>query len=69
MKLDICVPVGLLFALIGALLAWYGIVHASASTVAGMNVNADWGAVLSGFGAVMLLVARRHTLRARRGAG
>lgn len=69
MKLDICLPLGLLFTLVGSLLVWYGLAHVPGSTAAGMNVNADWGGVLVLFGAGMLVLARRHTLRARRGTG
>jgi hypothetical protein len=69
MKLDICLPLGLLFTLIGSLLVCFGLAHVPASTTAGINVNAYWGAVLVLFGAGMLLLARRHTLRARRGTG
>jgi drug/metabolite transporter (DMT)-like permease len=69
MALDIRLPVGLLFTLVGSLLAMYGITHGPASTAAGLNINADWGAVLVVFGLSMLLLAHRHATRARRGQG
>ena len=66
MSLDIRLPLGLLFTLIGALLLFYGRTHAAASTAAGVNVNAGWGVVLVVFGVGMLLLARRHAVRLRR---
>jgi hypothetical protein len=69
MTLDIRVPVGLLFTIFGLLLVWHGIANESASIAGGMNVNAEWGAVLIVFGVGMLLLARRRALRMRRGAG
>jgi hypothetical protein len=67
MTLDIRLPMGLLFSLTGALLVVYGITHRTASTAAGLNVNADWGTVLIVFGVSMLLLARRRAARALRG--
>lgn len=69
MTLDIRLPMGLLFTLIGLLLVMYGLTHAPLRAAAGVNVNADWGAVLIVFGVSMLLLARRHTARVRRRAG
>jgi hypothetical protein len=69
MTLDIRLPMGLLFTLIGSLLVMYGLTHAPLRSAAGVNVNADWGAVLIVFGVSMLLLARRHTARMRRGKG
>ena len=66
MTLDIRTPMGLLFTLIGLLLVIYGVTHGSESAAAGVNVNADWGAVLAIFGVSMLLLARRHARRVRR---
>ena len=68
MRLDIRLPLGLLFTLIGALLVIYGITQGFASTTGGLNLNADWGAVLILFGVGMLLLARRAR-RANRGGG
>ncbi|HVX65364.1 MAG TPA: hypothetical protein VHA11_02110 [Bryobacteraceae bacterium] len=59
-------PVGLLFVMMGALLAGYGlVVSAKAPTHLGYNLNAIWGAVMIAFGALMWLGAR--TGRNRRG--
>ena len=58
MGLDIRWPIGIMFALIGALLVVYGIVtNWDAELYArslGLNINLRWGIVLLGFGAVML---------------
>lgn len=69
MTLDIRLPLGLLFTLIGALLVVYGITHGPASIAGGLNVNLDWGTVLIVFGASMLLLAYRRTARAHQGKG
>ncbi len=59
MSLDLRVPIGLLFAALGALLAVYGLVSDPAIYQAslGINVNLWWGLVLLGFGLLMLASA------------
>jgi hypothetical protein len=61
MGLDIRLPIGMMFSLIGALLAIYGLATGSDSAMygssLGMNVNLWWGLVLFVFGAVMLSFA------------
>ena len=61
MGLDIRVPIGLMFALLGILLSGYGLLSDRAiyAKSLGMNVNLAWGLVLLAFGIVMLLLARR----------
>jgi len=63
MGLDIRWPIGLMFSLIGVLLAGYGVSSSAASVVkvAGqdININLIWGVVLLVFGALMLLGATR----------
>jgi hypothetical protein len=56
MSLDLRVPIGLLFASLGALLAAYGLLGDPAIYQAslGINVNLWWGCVLVLFGGVML---------------
>jgi len=70
MKLDIRLPIGLLFTLIGALLVLQGILTGAPSqgAAAGWNINAGWGAVLVAFGVGMLLLARRSAARERKRA-
>jgi hypothetical protein len=59
MGLDIRWPIGLMFTLIGALLAGYGLANSADSTRLGMNINLIWGIVLLVFGALMLFGAVR----------
>jgi len=61
MGLDIRTPMGLMFAIFGALLFVYGLVSDPAlyTRSLGLNVNRDWGLVLLVFGAVMLWLGRR----------
>ena len=61
MKLDLRLPIGLMFTIIGALLVLFGLVSDEAiyERSLGINVNLWWGLVLLAFGLVMLwLVAR-----------
>ena len=57
MGLDIRWPIGLMFTLIGALLAGFGLVKGAESISLGININLIWGAVLLVFGVLMLLGA------------
>jgi len=65
MTMDIRIPIGLLFTLIGALLLGYGIVAGPplAGTAGDVNVDAWWVLVLLAFGVGMLFFARRHAGR------
>jgi hypothetical protein len=61
MGLDIRLPIGMMFSLIGALLAVYGVSTGNDDAMyqgsLGTNVNLWWGLVLLTFGAVMLFFA------------
>jgi hypothetical protein len=61
MGLDIRWPIGLMFTLIGALLAVNGLITSSDTEMyersLGININLIWGAVLLVFGVLMLLGA------------
>lgn len=62
MLLDVRVPIGLLFVIVGALLMGYGLFTFGSDIYArslGLNVNLWWGAVLFVFGAGMLWLSRR----------
>ncbi len=61
MKLDLRLPIGLMFAIFGAMLTLYGLVSNDAiyATSLGINVNLWWGLVLLAFGLVMLGFAIR----------
>lgn len=66
MRLDIRVPIGMMFAILGALLLGYGLLG-DASIYArslGYNVNVTWGATVLTFGLLMLFFGRRGMLRA-----
>ena len=63
MRLDIRMPIGLMFSIFGGLLLVFGIVtegDAIYERSLGINVNASWGAVLLAFGAAMLWLGRAH---------
>ena len=62
MRVDLRVPVGGLFALLGLLLAGYGLFHRGARGTAptGVPIDLVWGAVMLAFGLVMLGMARRR---------
>ncbi len=59
MDIDIRLPVGLLFLVIGALLIVFGLTSDPAIYAAslGVNLNVAWGAAMAVFGALMLLLA------------
>ncbi len=61
MGLDIRLPIGMMFSLLGALLAIYGVMTESDSDMykssLDVNVNLWWGLVLFVFGVVMLFFA------------
>ena len=57
MGLDIRWPIGLMFTLIGVLLAGYGLVKSADSVRLDININLIWGVVLLVFGVLMLLGA------------
>ena len=59
MGLDIRWPIGLMFTLIGVLLAGFGLFRAADSVSLDININLRWGLVLLVFGVLMLLGAMR----------
>ena len=61
MGLDVRLPVGLMFVIMGALLAGYGWFgdHAIYARSLGINVNAIWGTVLFAAGAISLALMAR----------
>lgn len=63
MGLDIRLPIGGLFSILGVLLAGYGLVSDSGIYVRslGVNVNLWWGLALLGFGVVMVVLGRRSS--------
>ena len=62
MGLDIRLPIGLMFSLLGVLLTGYGAFNLLAPTHSyrlDININLIWGIVLLVFGVLMLLGAMR----------
>lgn len=61
MKLDLRLPIGLMFTVFGAMLVVYGLASGDAiyARSLGINVNLWWGLVLLAFGLVMLAFALR----------
>jgi hypothetical protein len=68
MQLDIRIPIGLMFAVMGALLAVFGIAFSNKEIYErslGININLWWGLALLAFGIVMFLLGRRGTSSVR----
>jgi hypothetical protein len=67
MRLDIRLPIGLMFAVLGALLTVYGVV--SDKTIyqrsLDININLWWGLALLAFGVIMFWLGRSGTSAAR----
>jgi len=65
MGLDIRLPIGSFFALIGVILAAYGMSSDPSiyQRSLGINVNTIWGLLLAAFGATMFYFGRRATQR------
>ena len=61
MRLDVRLPIGILFTTIGALLVVFGLVSDPAiyQRSLGINVNLVWGVVLFAFGVTMVGFALR----------
>lgn len=69
MSLDIRLPIGLMFTIIGAILGVYGLVSDPAIYARhslGININLGWGLVLTCFGLAMLLLAYRAQCRSKK---
>lgn len=63
MGLDIRLPIGMMFTVIGALLSGYGLVadRAIFDRSLGINVDLIWGGVLLVFGLAFVITGRRAT--------
>jgi hypothetical protein len=76
MHLDIRLPIGLLFAVLGAILAVFGLLtmfnigadKAIYDRSLGYNINLLWGLVMLAFGAFMFIMGRRGTSAVRTAA-
>jgi hypothetical protein len=63
MGLDIRIPLGLIFLIIGGLMSVYGFFTRHSAVYAksmDINLNLTWGAIMFVFGLVMFLVGRRQ---------
>ena len=62
-QIDIRAPLGGLFAVLGGMLAVYGLCASGSGgpsdTASGLNINLWWGLTMLVFGIVLLLMARR----------
>lgn len=65
MGLDIRLPIGLMFGILGLLLTGYGWLGDKSiyERSLGININLIWGAVLIVFSAILLLLGSRKTAR------
>jgi len=67
MGLDIRVPIGLMFGILGGMLLLYGLFTAGSEMYAvhslGINVNLWWGAAILLFGVAMFSFGRRAAAR------
>lgn len=68
MGLDIRLPIGGLFTIIGILLVGYGLMADKAiyQKSLGINVNLWWGLVMLAFGLIMIAFGQRADRRLRR---
>jgi hypothetical protein len=62
MGLDVRVPVGVMFGIMGLLLVGYGVLGDQTiyAKSLGININTIWGSVLIVFAAVLLILSARH---------
>lgn len=60
MGVDVRLPVGLMFAVMGAMLVGYGLAGDEAiyARSLGININAIWGSVMLATGAILLVLSR-----------
>jgi hypothetical protein len=66
MSLDLRIPMGLMFTLVGMILIAFGLATRGSAIYAaslGINANFWWGLVLLVFGVTMLLLGRRSQKR------
>ena len=66
MKLDLRIPLGLMFAIVGLILSIFGAITRGSAIYrqsAGMDINLIWGLVMLVFGVTMFLLGRRADKR------
>lgn len=66
-SLDLRLPIGGLFVVLGVMLAGYGLVTGGNTAMyeksAGMNINLTWGIVMLVTGVIFLLLAKRGAVK------
>jgi hypothetical protein len=64
MGLDIRIPLGLVFLLIGGIMGVFGLATHGDATLyqksLGININLVWGSLMFAFGAIMFFFGKRH---------
>jgi hypothetical protein len=67
MQLDVRLPIGLMFVVVGVMLSVYGGVSNPAANQKSLNININlwWGLVLLAFGAIMLGLTWRAAKKKR----
>jgi hypothetical protein len=71
MNLDLRIPMGLMFTLVGLILTVFGAATVGSPIYArslGINANLEWGIVLLFFGGTMYILGRRGQKKANREA-
>lgn len=66
MNLDLRIPMGLMFTIVGALMSLFGFFTRGSEIYersAGLNINLIWGLVMLVFGVTMLVLGRRADKR------
>ena len=70
MTLDICWPIGIMFSLVGAMMAIFGLMTKASEEMykrsLDININLWWGLVLLLFGGIMLFSAWKNSRKTRR---
>lgn len=63
MRLDVRLPIGLMFSVLGLVLSIVGLIQNPTvfQRSLGININLWWGVVMFAFGVVMFLLGRRGT--------
>lgn len=67
MNLDLRIPMGLMFLIVGAIMTIFGLFTRGSviyERSAGMNINLIWGVVMLVFGLIMFLLGRTSDKRA-----
>ena len=66
MRLDVRIPIGAMFTVVGAIITIYGLVSDKEiyERSLGININLWWGLVMLAFGISMLVMARRASRKA-----